>query len=74
MFLTPDEIYRITRKRQRAAQCRVLREKGYAFEPDGAGWPLVLVSTVEKRHQAQAANDPRRGPDPAALAAAMARR
>lgn len=74
MFLTPEEIYRITRKRQRAAQKRVLLEKGYAFEPDAAGWPLVLRSTVERRHAQRAQEglqEPSRGPDSAALAALM---
>lgn len=68
MFLTPDEVYRITRKKQRAAQCRVLKAKGYAYEPDAAGWPLVLKSTVEKRHGTPA-GQAARGPDSAALAA-----
>ena len=74
MFLSPEEIYRITRKRQRAAQKRVLGGLGYTFEEDAAGWPLVLRSTVEKRHAA--ANDEASGrrPDSAALAALMARR
>jgi hypothetical protein len=48
-------------------------KKGYTFEPDAAGWPLVLRSTVEKRHAAANDQAPRRGPDPAALAARMAR-
>lgn len=68
MFLSPDEVYRITRKKQRAAQCRVLTRLGYAFEPDAAGWPLVLTSTVQKRH-AEPAKPQGRGPDSAALAA-----
>ncbi len=78
MFLSPEEVYRITRRRQRAAQKRVLREKGYAYDEDAAGWPLVLRATVE-RHPAhrpagglQEASS--RGPDSAALAALMGSR
>lgn len=73
MFLTTDEVHRITRKRQRAAQIRVLTEKGYQFDLDAAGWPLVLRSTVEARHAAQARPAASRGPDAAALAALMSR-
>lgn len=73
MFLTTDELYRITRKRQRAAQIRVLVEKGYAFEHDAAGWPLVLRSSVEAKI-AQKAPARRREPDSAALAALMGSR
>lgn len=74
MFLSRDEIYRITRKRQRAAQKRVLRARGYAFEEDAAGWPLVLWTTVERRHAAANDSTLGRGPDRAALAALMERR
>lgn len=68
MFLTPAEVQRITRKTQRAAQKRVLGELGYHFEEDAAGWPLVLCSTVEARHQAKSEKAGRE-PDSAALAA-----
>ncbi len=74
MFLTTDEVYRITRKRQRAAQKRVLREKGYAFDEDAAGWPLVLRSTVERHpahRPAEGLQKSSSGPDSAALAALM---
>lgn len=71
MFLTPDEIYRITCRRQRAAQKRELRAKGYAFDEDAAGRPLVLRSTVEARHAATRHQEGSKGPDSAALAALM---
>jgi hypothetical protein len=77
MFLTPEEVYRITRRRQRAAQKRVLREKGYAFDEDAAGWPLVLRATVERHpahRPAEGLQKPSSGPDSAALAALMGSR
>jgi hypothetical protein len=69
VFLSPDDIYKITHKRQRAAQKRVLRELGYVFDEDALGWPLILRSTVERRHAP--GTSARRGPDSAALASLM---
>ena len=71
LFLTAEEVYRITRKRQRAAQRRVLLAKGYAFDEDAAGWPLVLRTTVEQRHAAQPRQEGPSSPDSAALALLM---
>lgn len=72
MFLPPQEIERITRRKQAAAQRRVLAAKGYPFDQDAAGYPLVLWSVVEQRF-AQPESSTRRGPNPAALAALMER-
>lgn len=72
MFLTHEEIARITGKRQKAAQIRVLLKKGYPYDTDDQGWPLVLASTVRARHE-QGGQPERRGPDRAALAALLRR-
>lgn len=48
-FLTPEEIYRITKRRRWTAQLKVLRSLGYAARPDGDGAPLVLRSHVEAK-------------------------
>lgn len=73
MFLTHDEVVRITRKRQKAAQKRVLIAKGYPFETDEAGWPLVSRAYAEQRASQTEREPQRRGPDSAALAALMRR-
>lgn len=72
MFLTPEEIIRITGRRQRAGQKKVLTAKGYTFEEDGMGWPLVSRHAAEKRFGTARAEE-RQGPDTAALAALMDR-
>ncbi len=74
MFLTPADLIRLTGRRQRAGQKKVLAAKGYAFDEDGMGWPLVLVGAVERRLLGAPQPAERTGPDPAALAALMDRR
>jgi len=64
MFLTRAEIIRLTDKIYKSAQKRVLRKKGYRFEEDDAGHPLVLRASVERRIEGKAISaEPRPAPD-----------
>lgn len=49
MFLTDDEIYELTGKRQRALQCAALDLMGIRYEPRPDGKPRVLRSVLERR-------------------------
>jgi hypothetical protein len=51
MFLTIEEITELTGYRRFTAQCRWLAARGYRFETNAHGRPIVLVSSVERRLQ-----------------------
>lgn len=78
LFLDFDDLYRLTRKKQANAQKRVLKAKGYDFEEDPQGRPLVLRAQIESRILGTAARELEQalkpGPDSAALAALMGQR
>lgn len=40
-WLTTDQVHRLTKKRQAAAQCRVLAQMGVPFTVTATGEPLV---------------------------------
>jgi hypothetical protein len=64
MFLTPAEVAQLTGRKYASAQRRALRRKGYPFEEDDAGRPLVLIATVERRIVGKATTpEPPPGPD-----------
>lgn len=45
-FLTADEIHTLTKRKQGAAQVRVLTRQGIAFKLDGNGHPVVTWESV----------------------------
>jgi len=50
VFLSAADVERITKKKRWAAQCRVLKEKGYKFTRAGAkndGEPLVRADGLD---------------------------
>ena len=49
MFLSPDEIERLTGYKRAAAQRRWLVDRGYRFDIDGRGRPVVATAAVEAR-------------------------
>ena len=49
MFLTHQEIKRLTTRGTRKGQLAWLRENGYPHDVNAAGWPVVLREYVEKR-------------------------
>ena len=51
MFLTKEEIFELTGYKRLAAQCRWLADRGYRFEVNALGRPVVLASSVERRLQ-----------------------
>jgi len=51
MFLTNEEICELTGYKRHTAQCRWLADRGYRFEVNSLGRPVVLVSIVERRLQ-----------------------
>jgi len=48
-YLSADEIRRITRRTYAKAQCKMLSELGWPFQPDGEGRPLVLRAVHDER-------------------------
>lgn len=48
MFLSEDEIFRITKKVRPSAQLRKLRQLGLECREDGDGKPLVLESVAKR--------------------------
>lgn len=48
-YLTKAEIRRLTGRKYAKAQCRVLAERKWTFEPDGDGHPLILRSVHDAR-------------------------
>ena len=53
LYLTRRDMRRLTARTQRATQRRVLEQKGYRYDLDGDGWPLVLVADVEARYRGE---------------------
>ncbi len=49
LFLTSDEICELTGRKLRSAQLRWLMDRGWIFETNAAGKPLVLRSYVDRR-------------------------
>lgn len=45
-FLTEDELYTLTKRKQGAARIRVLKRQGIAFKLDGNGSPVVTWESV----------------------------
>jgi uncharacterized protein DUF4224 len=45
-FLTDDELYTLTKRKQGAAQIRVLKRQGIAFKLDGNNSPVVSWAAV----------------------------
>ena len=48
MFLAPEEIFELTKRKKPSAQMRRLRAMGVDFKTDGDGKPLVLKSVIER--------------------------
>lgn len=48
MFMTKEEIQEITGKKNKNAQCRILREKGYKFLTRGDGTPVMLKTAMPR--------------------------
>lgn len=74
MYLSPDEVVRLTRKKRWSAQCKALEVMGIRFRRAGAkqdGEPLVrsdaVDSTGKPRHRAEHRWD-RIGPNVAQIA------
>jgi hypothetical protein len=59
IYLSRQDVRRLTGRVQRGAQIQRLAVMGYAYELDGDGWPLVLTATVLDRHRKE--STPRRG-------------
>jgi hypothetical protein len=49
MFLTPDDLARLTGRKRRSGQVRWLVEHGWRFEVDAYGRPIVLAAEAERR-------------------------
>lgn len=49
MFLTTEEICRLTGRKKSKDQIAILAQKGYSFDADFKGRPIVLRSAVEER-------------------------
>lgn len=60
-YLSKAEIRRLTARKYKKAQCRILAERGWKFEPDGDGHPLVL-RTVHDARFGEKSIAPRRRP------------
>lgn len=50
MFLTPEEIVRLTGKKRNSAQCRWLLSKGYKIEVNGLGEPILAVEEYKRKN------------------------
>jgi len=50
MFLTPQEIERLTGKKRPSAQCRWLLKKGYKIEVNGLGEPILAVAEYTRKN------------------------
>jgi len=48
-YLSDSEIRRLTRRSYAKAQCKMLGELGWPFQPDGEGRPLVLRAVHDER-------------------------
>lgn len=63
IYLSRQDVRRLTGRVQRSAQIQRLAALGYAYELDGDGWPLVLTATVLDRHRKEPVAPRRCGPD-----------
>jgi hypothetical protein len=64
MFLALEEVRRLTGKKKKDAQKRVLKAKGYRFGEDDVGRPLVLMADVERKIKGKATSpEPKQGAD-----------
>lgn len=50
MFLTPQEIERLTGKRRPSAQVRWLLSKGYKIEVNGLGQPILAIEEYTRKN------------------------
>jgi hypothetical protein len=57
MFLTEDELVRLTGRHQTAAQIRQLEKRGYVYDLDADGRILVTKEHVLRKLDNRAAND-----------------
>lgn len=49
MFLTKDELVAMTKYVMPKKMCEFLAERGYKFDLDRYGYPLVLKAAIEQR-------------------------
>lgn len=49
MFLSEQEIQRLTGKKRYSAQIRWLREHGYKVTPNGLGQPVVSIAEATRK-------------------------
>lgn len=49
MFLTPQDLHRLTGKQRPSAQVRWLQAKGYRFTVNGLGEPIVAVAEATRK-------------------------
>lgn len=50
MFLSPEEIERLTGKKRPSAQVRWLLKKGYKIEVNGLGEPILAVAEYTRKN------------------------
>ena len=50
MFLSPQEVERLTGKRRPSAQIRWLLDKGYKIEVNGLGQPILAVDEYTRKN------------------------
>lgn len=55
MFLSPQDIERLTGKKRHSAQVRWLRKKGYKIEVNGLGEPILAVAEYNRKNVGGAA-------------------
>jgi len=63
IFLTAAEIRRLTKRKKRDAQIRVLKARRIRYTEDGDGRPVVLRAAVERKLLGHA-EAPEPGPSP----------
>jgi hypothetical protein len=49
MFLSEGEVVRLTGKKRHSAQIRWLTDRGYKFEVNGLGQPIVAEAEVTRK-------------------------
>ncbi len=57
MFLTRDELERLTGRKYAPAQKRVLRERKIPYDEDDFGRPIVLAASIERKLLGQATSE-----------------
>lgn len=70
MLLTRDDIKQLTGTPRKARQIEWLRSRGWVFELDWSGWPVVAVAEFEARMTRGKARRRMDGPDLEAMDAA----